>query len=159
MKTPSSILAAAALLVMQSCSAPPEKTTEQTPAVVPAPDTTAPAPPMFKPFDMVEIVHAVKDYGTWKKAFDTDSTARIANGLKFLVIGREESKANNLMVVLEASDVAKAKAFAEDPRLKEVMDKNGVVSKPDINYWHVLRFNLAKEGVPVGLFLSSLLKA
>ena len=32
--------------------------------------------------------------------------------------------------------MAKAKAFAADPRLKEVMDKNGVISKPDINYWH-----------------------
>jgi hypothetical protein len=126
---------------VQSCSAPPEKTVEQTPTVTPAPDTTASPAPAFKPFDMVEITHAVKDYGTWKTAFDNDSAARIANGLKFLVIGREESKANNLMVVLQAADVAKAKAFAADPRLKEVMDKNGVVSKPDIGYWHVLRFN------------------
>ncbi|MEO6355188.1 MAG: hypothetical protein ABIU77_22590, partial [Ferruginibacter sp.] len=48
---------------------------------------------------------------------------------------------NNVSVNLLATDIQKAKAFAADPRLKDVMDKNGVVSKPDIGYYHVVRFN------------------
>lgn len=137
MKTLSITLGTLALLASQGCSAPQEKTAEAPPAVAPAPEP--PAAAAFQPFDVVEIGHTVKDYGTWRKAFDNDSAARLANGLQFMVIGREEGDPNNLMVVLQANDVAKAKAFAADPRLKEVMDKNGVISKPEINYWHVIR--------------------
>ncbi|SRR5579871_304082 len=105
-------------------------------------DSTAKAKvPEFKPFDVAEIKHAVKSYEKWKPGFDTDSTARKASGLELLVIGRAIDNPNNLLVVLQASDVAKAKAFAKDPRLKQVMQKNGVSSKAEVNYYHVVRFN------------------
>ncbi|MEO7485674.1 MAG: hypothetical protein ABIU77_01180, partial [Ferruginibacter sp.] len=114
-------------------------TTEKTEEAATTPDTTAvkiAAPPavpaLTAPFDIVEINHAVKEYATWKKAFDLDSTARIANGLSLIVLARGLDNPNNVSVNLLATDIQKAKAFAADPRLKDVMDKNGVVSKPDI---------------------------
>jgi hypothetical protein len=81
----------------------------------------------------------VKDYAVWKKGFDTDSTARTASGLAFLAMGKNTDNANDLLIVMRAADVAKAKAFAADPRLKNVMEKYGVTSKPELNYWHVIR--------------------
>jgi hypothetical protein len=45
------------------------------------------------------------------------------------------------MVALQIADVAKAKAFSTDPRLKAVMEKGGVISKPGVDFFHVLRFN------------------
>lgn len=102
---------------------------------------TPPAPAVFTPFDLMEINHTVKDYAKWKVAFDTDSVARKASGLQFIVIGRGLDKPGNVTIALSATDVQKAKAFAADPRLKDVMEKNGVISKPDINYFHVIRFN------------------
>ncbi|CAN5325312.1 hypothetical protein BH11BAC5_BH11BAC5_12330 [soil metagenome] len=123
-------------------------TTEKTEEAAKTPDTTAvkiaappAAPALTAPFDIVEINHAVKEYATWKKAFDLDSTARIANGLSLIVLARGLDNPNNVSVNLLATDIQKAKAFAADPRLKDVMDKNGVVSKPDIGYYHVVRFN------------------
>lgn len=140
MRTLTTTLGAAALLMIQSCGTPQEeKPTDATPVAMPEP--AAPAPPPFEPFDVVEIQHGVKDYAPWKKAFDADSTARNTNGLGFMVIGRKAENANDLAIYLKASDVAKAKSFANDPRLKDVMQKNGVVSKPSINYWHMIRFN------------------
>lgn len=109
-----------------------------------APATTVPATPApaaFTPFDVVEITHAVKDYAKWRPAFNTDSTARKASGLVDMVVGRSNDKPNTIMIVLSASDVQKAKAFAADPRLKNVMDKNGVISKPRVEYFHVIRFS------------------
>jgi len=103
--------------------------------------TAQAATPAFTPFDVVEINHTVKDYAKWRVAFNNDSTARRASGLEDIVVGRGLDNANDLSVVLKASDVAKAKAFAADPRLKDVMEKNGVISKPDISYFHVIRFN------------------
>lgn len=102
---------------------------------------TTPKAPEFKPFDVVQINHAVKEFDSWKKAFDADSVNRKASGLDFIVIGREIGKPNNLTIYLQALDVQKAKEFAGSPRLKEVMAKNGVLSKPLINYLHVIRFN------------------
>lgn len=104
--------------------------------------TVAPTtPPAFTPFDVVEINHMVKDYAKWRPLFNADSTARKASGLEDIVVGRGLEKNNDILVVLKASDVQKAKAFGADPRLKAAMDKGGVISKPDIKLFHVIRYN------------------
>lgn len=93
------------------------------------------------PFNVVEISHTIKDYAVWKKAFDADELNRKGAGLNFIVIGRSAENANNITVVLHAADVAKAKTFSASPKLKEVMEKNGVISKPEFNYYKVIRIN------------------
>jgi hypothetical protein len=105
--------------------------------------TTAPTPvpAAFTPFDIVEITHTVKDYTTWRPVFNTDSTARKASGMQDIVVGRGLDNNNNIMVALQIADVAKAKAFSTDPRLKAAMEKGGVISKPGVDFFHVLRFN------------------
>ncbi|MEP6749960.1 MAG: hypothetical protein ABJB86_19635 [Bacteroidota bacterium] len=113
-------------------------TTKTTDTVAAAPVA---APAAFVPFDMAEITHTVKDYAKWRPAFNSDSTARKASGLTELVVARENDKPNNILIVLNVSDIPKAKEFAADPRLKDVMTKNGVVSKPEIAFFHTLRFN------------------
>jgi hypothetical protein len=105
--------------------------------------TTAPTPvpAAFTPFDIEEITHTVKDYATWRPVFNADSTARKASGMQDIVVGRGLDKNNNIMVALQIADVAKAKAFSTDPRLKAAMEKGGVISKPGVDFFHVLRFN------------------
>ena len=102
-----------------------------------------PTPPVaeFKPFDVLEVKHAVKDYAAWRPVFDKDSVNRKASGLETAVVGRNNDKPNNVFIALMAADVQKAKDFSADPRLKDVMSKGGVISKPDIAMFHVLRFN------------------
>lgn len=97
------------------------------------------AQPPAVPFDVVEITHTVKDFAVWKKAFDADELNRKGSGLNFVVIGRRNENPNNVTVVLHASDIAKAKTFSASPKLKEVMEKNGVISKPEFNYYKVIR--------------------
>ncbi|MBS1744157.1 MAG: hypothetical protein JST81_14085 [Bacteroidetes bacterium] len=106
--------------------------------------TAAPAPvaePAFTAFDVVEIKHTVKDYDKWRPVFDNDSTARNASGLEKIVVARNMDNPNKLYIALKANDVAKAKEFANAARLKEVMEKGGVNSKPDVSFLHVIRFN------------------
>ena len=142
MKSLSIVTACCSLFFFTACNSGGEKatTTETTDTVKAAPVAEV-KPAAFKPFDMVEISHVVKDYAKWKVAFDADSTARKASGLEFLVIGKANKNPNDLMIVLQASDVQKAKDFAANPRLKDVMEKNGVISKPVLGYFHVTRFN------------------
>ena len=126
----------------------PAKTADTVAAVA----TPPPPPPAFKPFDVVEMEHTVKDYAKWRPFFNTDSVNRKAIGLENIVVGRSIDKPNSILIVLQASDMQKAKAFSADPKLKEVMTKAGVISKPAIGYWHVIRFspNMAiKEWVEV----------
>ena len=95
----------------------------------------------FKPFDVMEANITVKDYATWEKAFDMDSLYRKDNGLELIVIGRNNANPNNLLIAFSAEDVQKAKAFTAEPKLKDLMNKSGVISKPDFNYFNVIRFN------------------
>lgn len=111
-----------------------------TPAVAATP--TPPPPPPFKPFDVAEISHKVKDYAKWRPGFNADSPNRKAAGLDFIALGRGVADSNNVLIALQVNDMAKAKAFAADPRLADLMKKNGVVSKPDIAYYHVEWINM-----------------
>jgi hypothetical protein len=99
----------------------------------------------FTPFDVMEISHTVKDYGTWRPAFDADSVYRKGSGLEKLVVGQGQDKPNDIFIALMASDVKKAKDFSADPRLKEVMGQAGVISKPDIQYFRVIRMNVESK--------------
>jgi len=93
------------------------------------------------PFDVVDVTHTVKDYAKWRPIFDADSVNRKAAGMQDLVVGRDVDSANKILVVLKLSDVAKAKSRAADPKLKETMNKAGVISKPDFGYYHIIRFS------------------
>lgn len=145
MKRKSWAIAALAILALVACNNAGDKTTPSTTdssSAMPATAAVEPAvPKLAAPFDIVEINHAVKDYDKWRPAFNSDSTARKASGLEDIVVGRSVDNPNSLLVTLKVSDMEKAKAFAADPRLKDVMEKNGVISKSDINYFHVIRVN------------------
>jgi quinol monooxygenase YgiN len=93
------------------------------------------------PFDVLEITHTVKDFTTWKKAFDADEPNRKASGLEFIVLGRSTENPNSLNIVFHVTDLAKAKTFVANPRLKQLMEKNGVITKPEFNYYKVIRMN------------------
>jgi hypothetical protein len=57
------------------------------------------------------------------------------------MLGRGSGNPNNILILLKAGDLQKAKQFVADPRLQEVMGKAGVVSKPEVNFFRVVRFN------------------
>lgn len=93
------------------------------------------------PFDVVEISQTVKDYALWKKAFDANEPMRKTSGLEFIVLGRSAENPNTVSIVLHVLDLSKAKAFETSPNLKELREKNGVISKPESNYYKVIRVN------------------
>jgi hypothetical protein len=132
-------------IVIYSCnSSADQKTDAAKPADTPATAAVKPPPPPppFQPFDVVEIEHKVKDFAKWRPGFDSDSTARKASGLEFIALGRSVQDSNNVVIALQVNDMAKGKAFAADPRLAKVMKEHGVISKPDIAYYHVLWINM-----------------
>ena len=96
----------------------------------PTPVAQAQAPAPFTPFDIAEISHKVKDYAKWRLVFNTDSVNRKAAGMEDLVVSSVIDNNNDIEIVLKVSDIQKAKDFAANPKLKEAMEKGGVISKP-----------------------------
>ncbi len=100
-----------------------------------------PKAPEFIPFDVVERSFTVKDYANWRPLFNSDSTARKESGMELIIVGRGIEQNNDLAAFLQVSDVQKAKAYFADPRLKPLMEKAGILSKPHTEFFHVIRFN------------------
>jgi hypothetical protein len=86
------------------------------------------------PQNMVVIRHKVKNFNTWKMAYDAHDSARVAAGLHNYVVSRGLEDTSTVMVALKADDMAKAKAFANDPGLKTAMQKGGVLGTPSIQF-------------------------
>ena len=72
----------------------------------------------------------VKDYGSWRQAFDTGQSRRAAVGLSNPQVFRSADDGNELIVVFDVSDLKKAKEFAVSPERKAMLEKNGVIGAP-----------------------------
>ncbi len=83
----------------------------------------------------LSISHKVADFTTWKAGFDKDSPVRLQAGLSTVFVKQDINNTNAVTVLFAVKDLDKAKAFVSDPRLKEVMTKAGVISKPEIVFY------------------------
>ena len=80
------------------------------------------------------IRHRVRDFSEWKRGYDAHLPKRAEEGLteKHLLRGANDS--NEVVLLFEAKDLSRAKAFAEFMDLRETMQKLGVLDKPDIYF-------------------------
>ncbi len=79
----------------------------------------------------VIIRHKVEDFNKWKPAYDDNLSARQAAGLKDINLWRNLNDPNEIVMLFEVADIAKAKKFSESPELKEKMQEAGVLGPPD----------------------------
>lgn len=118
---------------------------------VTTPETSKPVvvdeKPPFEPFKVLAVSHMVKDYAAWRKVFDGHESERAANGLSIITVARDVTNNNKIYVFLKAADIQKAKDFAANPALKEVMKKGGVTGEPIITFADVLRFDDATSSL------------
>ena len=80
------------------------------------------------------VRHQVRDFAQWKRGYDAHLPKRIEAGLteKYLLRGAHDL--NEVILLFEAQDVNRAKAFAESADLRDSMQKVGVVDKPDLYF-------------------------
>lgn len=69
----------------------------------------------------------VKDYQPWRTAFDANNTGRRRFGLSNERIYRLAEDGNELMLVMDADDMGKAREFASSDIRKDAMAKSGVI--------------------------------
>jgi hypothetical protein len=117
------------------------ETTNSTTTTIAEPIKTGPSLPM----NMLVIYHGIKDYSLWRPGFDNDSAARQESGLSFISVEKSADKPNDIKMSFATPDMAKAKLFMIDPRLKEVMGKLGVITKPIANFYSIMRYNTENQ--------------
>jgi hypothetical protein len=79
------------------------------------------------------VRHTVSNYETWRPFFDGDETRRRAAGAMGVnQVYRDADDANTVTIVMAWDNVENARKFMDDPALREVMQKAGVVGMPAV---------------------------
>jgi len=78
------------------------------------------------------ICHKVADFGKWRTAYDAHVSARTNAGLKHEQLLRNIDNPNEVVLLLSAQDLNKAKQFAASDDLRERMQQAGVIDKQDV---------------------------
>ena len=83
----------------------------------------------------VAVRHHVKDFNTWRAAYDAHGTVRQQLGCTGDTVLREEQDANQVLIITEWPTLDAAHAFVSDPELPEVMKRAGVEGAPRIEVY------------------------
>ena len=78
------------------------------------------------------IHHHVQDFTTWKAGYDDHKSVRDSSGLKELHVLQGLEDANEVVILFEAEDIAKARDFMSSDDLKETMARLGVIGAPRV---------------------------
>jgi hypothetical protein len=79
------------------------------------------------------IHHKVQDFDAWKPHYDRHAPARKTAGLTKDHLFRAVADPNMVTIVMEFSDLGKAKAFAGSADLAQAMNAAGVLGAPEIH--------------------------
>jgi heme-degrading monooxygenase HmoA len=77
---------------------------------------------------------SVEDYAKWKQVFDEVSNLRKSSGSKGGQLFRKQESNNQVAILFEWDDLAKAKQYFGSDVLRQAMQRAGIQGKPDINY-------------------------
>jgi hypothetical protein len=79
------------------------------------------------------VRHKVRDFAKWKRAYDAHQSVRRKTGLRQKALLRSVRNPKDVVLLFQAGDLKKAKAFASSRQLRKVMKEAGVVGKPEIS--------------------------
>ena len=83
--------------------------------------------------DHVLIIHAVRDYGVWKKIFDDAASIRKEAGELSYQVLRSEDDPDRVVHFSRWASLTRARAFFDSPRLVAIRAAAGVEA-PDFLY-------------------------
>src|SRR6185369_8467007 len=82
-------------------------------------NVVTPPPPVFTPFKLLLVKHAVADFDKWKAGYMAHDSMRNAYGISHYRMGRGLDDPKMVIVADKITDVAKAKEFAASASLKD----------------------------------------
>jgi hypothetical protein len=76
----------------------------------------------------------VKDYATWRAGYDGHEKNRLAAGITNGRVFRNAQDPNDVVILQDIADVAKARTWLGSDDLKAEMQKSGVVGSPNVRF-------------------------
>jgi hypothetical protein len=82
----------------------------------------------------VTIHLKVKDYASWRTAYDGREKSRHSAGITNGRVFRNAEDQNDVVILQDVADVAKARTWFGSDDLKAAMQKSGVVGTPNVRF-------------------------
>jgi hypothetical protein len=76
----------------------------------------------------------VQDYTKWRAVYDAHEANRRSAGITNGRVFRNAQDPNDVVVLQDVADVAKARTFVASEDLKAAMQKSGVIGSPSIRF-------------------------
>src|ERR1700730_19303056 len=76
----------------------------------------------------------VKDYAIWRTGYDGREKRRVSAGITNGRVFRHAEDQNDVVILQDVADVAKARTWLASDEMKAAMDKGGVVGSPNIRF-------------------------
>ena len=76
----------------------------------------------------------VKDYAAWRTGYDAREKNRISAGITNGRVFRRAEDQNDVVILQDVADVAKARTWLASDEMKAAMEKGGVVGSPNIRF-------------------------
>jgi hypothetical protein len=80
------------------------------------------------------VHHKVKDHAAWRTGYDAHEKSRLAAGITNGRVFRSAEDPNDVVILLDVADVAKARTLLGSEDMKAVMQKSGVIGSPSIRF-------------------------
>jgi len=74
----------------------------------------------------------VKDFNSWEASYLVNAKNRAAAGITKSKVFRNSDDPNDVLILQDVADVAKARTWYISSEMKAVMEKSGVVGSPSI---------------------------
>ena len=76
----------------------------------------------------------VKDYAAWRTGYDGRESSRLSAGITNGRVFRRAEDPNDVVVLQDVADMAKARAWFASDDQKAAMQKSGVIGSPSIRF-------------------------
>src|SRR6202140_5022378 len=86
------------------------------------------------PTENLTIHHKVKDYAAWRTGYNAHEKSRLSAGITNGRVFRSAEDPNDVVVLQDVADVAKARTWLGSDDLKAAMQKSGVIGSPSIRF-------------------------
>ena len=74
----------------------------------------------------------VKDFNAWQSSYNGNENNRASAGITKSSVFRSSDDPNDVLLLQDATDVAKARTWYGSSEMKATMEKSGVVGSPSI---------------------------
>jgi len=76
----------------------------------------------------------VKDFNAWRTSYDANSTGHASAGVTNGKVFRSADDPNEVVILQDVADVAKARTWLGSEDVKAAMQRGGVVGSPSIRF-------------------------